>query len=73
MAFLNDNKKNWSSRGIYDLRELDFSNIKDNALFIVMKDGKEIAKHQYIPVHKETIKYNNAEGKSSSLKITLVT
>ncbi|ENQ3079547.1 hypothetical protein [Bacillus multifaciens] len=71
MSFFNNNKKNWSFIGLYDSHKLDFNNIKNNALIIVMKDGKEIGKYQYIPVYKGTIKYDNKDGKSTSVTFTI--
>ncbi|HDX9578814.1 TPA: hypothetical protein ROX88_002363 [Bacillus pseudomycoides] len=71
MSFFNNNKKNWSFIGLYDSHKLDFNNIKNNALIIVMKDGKEIGKYQYIPVYKGTIKYDNKDGKSTSMTFTI--
>ncbi|WML56504.1 BRCT domain-containing protein [Neobacillus sp. PS2-9] len=71
MSFLHNGKKNWSSIGLYGSQELDFSSIKNDALFIVMRDGKEIAKYQYVPLHKETINYVNEEGKKASMTFTI--
>lgn len=71
MSFLNNNKKNWSSMGLYDFQELNFNSIKNDALFIVMKDGKEIGKYQYVPVYKGTIKYKNSDGKSTTMVFTI--
>ncbi|WP_346207712.1 hypothetical protein NSS91_16930 [Caldifermentibacillus hisashii] len=71
MSFLHRNKKNWSSIGLYDFQKLNFSGIKNNALFIVMKDEKEIGKYQYHPVYKGIIKYINEEGKNASMTFTI--
>lgn len=71
MDHLRDGRRNNMSYGVYPLRELDFSRIKDNALLIVMKDGEEIGRHQYVPIYKDTMKYKNEEGKNSSLTFTI--
>ncbi|MEB4816086.1 hypothetical protein [Bacillus thuringiensis] len=71
MSFLNANKKNWSFIGIYDSHKMNFNNIKSNALIIVMEDGKEIGRYQYIPVLKHTIKYDKKDGKNTSMTFTI--
>ncbi|MGK8429882.1 hypothetical protein [Bacillus cereus] len=71
MSFLNNNKKNWSFKGMYDIHEMNFHNIKNSALIIVVKGGKEIGKYQYIPVYKSLIKYDNQDGKSTSMTFTI--
>lgn len=71
LSFLHNNKKNWKLIGLYDLEELHFYNIHNNALIIVIKDGKEIGKYQYVPVYKGTIVYNSEDDKSTSITFTI--
>lgn len=71
MSFFNANKKNWSFIRIYDSHKMNFNNIKNNALIIVIEDGKEIGRHQYIPVLKHTIKYDKKDGKNTSMTFTI--
>lgn len=40
--FLDTGIEAWSSKGLYNLQDLEFHNIKSNALIIVKKDGKEL-------------------------------
>lgn len=35
------------SQGIYDYEKLDYSRIQDDALFVTIKDGKEISRYQF--------------------------
>ena len=65
-SFLNNGRECWSSKGLYDYQDLDFHNIKDDALLIVQKDGKEINRYQYRAVYKDMIKFKNDEGKNVS-------
>lgn len=48
-------KDNWRSKGIYDENDVTFSNIKNDALFLVLSDGKTIDKYQFIVIFRETL------------------
>ncbi|MUK88212.1 hypothetical protein GMD78_07380 [Ornithinibacillus sp. L9] len=61
----------WSSKGLYDYQELEYHNIKNNALIIVRENGKEINRYQYKPVYKDTIQYKNKNGKNLSITFTI--
>ncbi|OZU88631.1 hypothetical protein CIL03_10065 [Virgibacillus indicus] len=63
--------KNWSSMGLYDNEDLKFHNIKNNALFIVKKNGTEVGRYQYKPVFRDAIQYKDEDGKSLSLTINI--
>jgi len=54
------------SSGIHDYEKLDFAYIKDNALFIIIKDNKEVSRFQFEILKKDTIKYKNEENKQLS-------
>ena len=56
-----NNKQCFFSKGIYDYEELDFSKIKDDALFMVFKNNNLISKYCYKVIFKDTLKYK--EGK----------
>lgn len=71
MGYLTRNKKNWSSIGLYDYQDLSFNSIKNNALFIVKKNGEEIGKYQYVPVYKGTVKYIDNDEKTTSMTFTI--
>ncbi|WP_188455578.1 hypothetical protein [Virgibacillus oceani] len=71
LLHLNEGSKCWSSLGLYDYQELDFSNIKSDALIIVQKDGKEINRYLYKRVYKDTIQFKDEDGKVLSLTITI--
>ncbi|BBN99609.1 hypothetical protein [Sporolactobacillus terrae] len=64
--FLDTGIEAWSSKGLYNLQDLEFHNIKSNALIIVKKDGKELNRYQYKEIIKKTIKFKNEEGKNVS-------
>jgi DNA polymerase-3 subunit epsilon len=61
----------WSSQGMYDYQDLEFHNIKNDALIIVQKDGKEIDRYQYKHDYKDTVQYKDEEGKLISLTFTI--
>lgn len=55
------------SVGIYDLESLNFSYIKDNALFIVIdKDNNKQYKYQFKLLKKDSIKYKDDNKKMLS-------
>lgn len=53
---------NWRSKGIYPKSDISFSNIKNDALFLVMVDEKIIEKHQFTVVYRNTIQRLNKSG-----------
>lgn len=65
-SFLDTGIEAWSSKGLYDIQELEFHNIKDNALIIVQKDGIEIDRHQYKLIYKDKIELTNEKGNKVS-------
>ncbi|WP_339147186.1 MULTISPECIES: hypothetical protein [unclassified Sutcliffiella] len=71
ISHLETGTESFYSRGLYDYQELHFHEIKNDALFIVRKTGKEVGRHQYKAVHKDTIQYKNEEGKDLSLTFTI--
>lgn len=68
---LTKGSKNWSSMGLYDNKDLEFHNIKNNALFIVKKDDTEVGRYQYKPVFRDTIQFKDDDGKVLSLTINI--
>ncbi|QDI90675.1 hypothetical protein EPH95_05350 [Salicibibacter halophilus] len=68
-SYLHKGAKNWSSIGLYDLHDeedLEFLDIRDDALIIVQKNGNEIGRHQYKHEAKQTIEFKDEEGKMIS-------
>jgi hypothetical protein len=65
-SFLDTGIKAWSSMGLYDVQDLAFHNIKDDALIIVQKDGKELNRYQYTYVTKKTVQFKDETGKNVS-------
>jgi hypothetical protein len=65
-SFLDTGVKCWSSIGLYDVQDLEFHNIKDDALIIVQKDGKELNRYQYKYVTKNTVQFKDEKGKNVS-------
>ncbi|MEH6949116.1 hypothetical protein V7068_19005 [Bacillus sp. JJ634] len=59
--------QNFCLKGLHDnVEDLKFHEIKNDALIIVRKDGKEIARYQYKQVHKDVVSFKNEEGKKVS-------
>jgi len=65
-SYLERNLQAWSSKGLYDVEDIVYHNIKSDALIIVQEDGKEIGRHQYKQLHKGTVKFKNDEGKDTT-------
>lgn len=63
--------ENWSSKGLYDYQDLEFYNIKNNALLIVRENKKEINRYQYKPVYRDTIQFKEEKGKIVSITFTI--
>ncbi|MGE7780951.1 hypothetical protein ACQKL0_13500 [Peribacillus sp. NPDC097264] len=61
----------FSSKGMYDYQDLEFHNIKNDALIIVRKDTKEIGRHQYKSLFKDMVQFKDAEEKLISLTFTI--
>lgn len=62
MSHLEKGMDNWRSKGMYDRGEISFSNIKNNALFIVMEDEEVIEKHKFTVYKRETVQRKNESG-----------
>ncbi|NIK11144.1 hypothetical protein FHR85_000517 [Alkalibacillus almallahensis] len=56
---------------MYDSENLQYHNIKNNALIIEKKDGEEIRRHQYNPIYKDTVKTKDENGKIISITFTI--
>lgn len=54
------------SNGIYNVENLDFAYIKDNALFILIKDNMEFKKFQFELLKKDTVQFKNELNKPLS-------
>ena len=63
--------ENWSSKGLYDYQDLEYYNIKTNALLIVRKNEKEINRYQYKPVYRDTIQFKDGDEKNVSITFTI--
>jgi len=64
----------FSSKGLYTYQNLEFHNIQNNALIIVRKKENELSRHQFKPIHKETIQYKEFKDgveKTFSLTFTI--
>jgi len=55
-------KDNWRSKGIYDKSDISFSNIKNNALFVVKEDGKIVKKHKFTVYKREIVQRKSEPG-----------
>ncbi|MFZ7119482.1 MAG: hypothetical protein ACOWWH_00845 [Eubacteriaceae bacterium] len=47
------------SLGLYPKEKYDVAYLKDNALLIVLKEGKEVARHKFVPIKKDIIKFKD--------------
>ncbi|MHA6261553.1 hypothetical protein ACXYMX_16975 [Sporosarcina sp. CAU 1771] len=63
VSHIENDKDNWSSKGIYDNKDITFSTIRDSTLFIVNENGKEIERHQYNPVFRKPVEHKKKSGK----------
>ena len=64
----------FSSKGMYGFQELEFHDIKNDALFIVRIEGKEVNRYQYKSVFKDTVQFKefrDGEEKLVSLTFTI--
>lgn len=62
-SYLATGRNSWSSIGLYDVQDLEFHNIKDEALIIVQKNGEELNRHQYKVLKKKMIQFKDEKGK----------
>lgn len=67
--YYNKNIQCYLSKGIYEIEDLDFSKIKDNGLFIILKNNIEIEKYQFVPIKKGFVTYKLANKKSPLTKV----
>lgn len=65
---IENNKDNWSSKGLYENKDITFSNIKSDALFIVQENGKEVKRHQFKKVLRKLV---NRKKTSALIFITI--
>ena len=61
-SYLEQDKKNWLPKGMYDKSAVTFSNIKSGALFLVQTDGQTIERYQFTVVFREPLQRSNKEG-----------
>lgn len=66
--YLTKNAKNWMSIGLYEEEEIDFLNIKNNALFVIQENDIEIKRLQFTKVLKKAVK---SKSKKSNIMITI--
>jgi len=59
------------SVGLYPKEEFDIAYVKDNALFIIQENGKEIKRYKFIPIKKDTVNYKDIDGKTKSKIFTI--
>ncbi|MEC1155658.1 hypothetical protein [Cytobacillus horneckiae] len=71
LSHLDNGTKNWSSIGLYDLQKVNFQDIKNDALVLVIENDEIVGKYQYTSIYKDVIKYENDEGKNASMVFTI--
>lgn len=54
------------SYGIYDYENLDFSKIKDNAIFLIIKNDKIEEKHLFNLIYKGSFKFKTKDNKTAT-------
>ena len=62
------------SVGVYPKEKFDITYIRDNALFIILENGVEIIRYQFIPIDKYKkydLKYKDIDNKLKSKVITI--
>lgn len=47
------------SVGVYPKEDYDIAYIKDNALFIILEEGKEVSRYHFKVIKKDTLKYKD--------------
>ncbi|PIC56569.1 hypothetical protein CSV80_12460 [Sporosarcina sp. P12(2017)] len=57
---------NWSSKGLYDVEEIVFNNLKSEALIVVQNNGREFARYQFEIILRDTV-----EGTNDKMKKTI--
>lgn len=50
--------------GVYPVLQYDIAYAQDNGLWLILEKGKEIGRHQFIPITKGTVTYENLKNKS---------
>ena len=58
--------KCFASQGLYPVEDLDFSRIKDNAMFIIEEKDKDLKKYLFKVLYKNTIKFKDNENMNRS-------
>lgn len=48
--------------GVFPNVEIDYSSIKDSALFILKRDGQEYQRYEFLPIIKDTMKFKDADN-----------
>lgn len=59
------------SIGVYPKEEYDISYIKDNALFIILENGKEISRYEFNTIKNSTVNYKSNDNKLKSKVYTI--
>ena len=59
------------SVGLYPKEKFDIAYIKDNALFIILENNKEIARYKFVPIKKDTVNYKCDDNKTKSKIFTI--
>ncbi len=59
------------SIGIYPKENFDIAYIKDNGLFIILKDGQEVNRYEFKQIVNETVKYKDDNNKLRSKVYTI--
>lgn len=56
---------------IYPVEKFDISYVKDNSLIIIIEDGEESHKYNFVPIKTDTITYKDEENKLRSRTCTI--
>lgn len=56
---------------LYPKEEFDIAYVKDNALVLIMENGKEIHRYKFVPVIKDTINYKDNNNNNRSRVFTI--
>lgn len=64
------------SVGVYDIEDYDIAYVKDNSLFVIKENGKEIERYNFVPIFKDVAKFkhkNDSKTKTFRIRKCLIT
>lgn len=59
-SHLDSGNLNYLSQGIYDIKEINFNDVLNNSLFVILENSIEQKRIQFEQAFKDTLKLNNS-------------